>query len=560
MNIINNEKEYLKVVDFCYDEILKIKNDIIDYLSQYNYFTIDYIKNLDSLNIHKANFFEQYIPPNNKFFNLNELFQFTQKIINLIKEKISSFSFLTNLISKSINEINAKFEENNNIVKKMKSIHLELEKDLDIKMKSTELLKKNFFSKANEAENLLIEYQKKKKKQKIKNQNKEININKEKIDLILKKMQNAEKEYINSFPNFVNIEESFLKEIEDFTNTKITYLTLNIELIKQLIQNFIINYNNSIKMCFVEEDELREIITQLGGKLSSIIEKNKLIKNSFTKAKIEPYKMKLLNEHKIQLFSCDLYKDLSSIEFDEEDIFEIANQIYGNLSVQNPKYNLEIEKAKIITNKICNKILSFSNKEIRLEKPTNEELKEIYNLMNSKNNRKIFIEKLNEFRNHGIFFIPDENFNIIADILNYMLNKVMNDSDFYCAKNCLILSQTYYKIESNKKIYLQAKIKDNPIFKSKTFWDGFIFYSIEKEKNETFDANNPIVSNTNENEKNKQYSQIVFTQLISLTDNMINFGLNKEIIKELINPRIEYYKLNKESVNLIMNLLESYNS
>ena len=46
MNIINNEKEYLKVVDFCYDEILKIKNDIIDYLSQYNYFTIDYIKNL----------------------------------------------------------------------------------------------------------------------------------------------------------------------------------------------------------------------------------------------------------------------------------------------------------------------------------------------------------------------------------------------------------------------------------------------------------------------------------------------------------------------------------
>lgn len=45
MNIINNEKEHLKVVEFCYDEILKIKNDIIDYLSQYNYFTIDYIKN-----------------------------------------------------------------------------------------------------------------------------------------------------------------------------------------------------------------------------------------------------------------------------------------------------------------------------------------------------------------------------------------------------------------------------------------------------------------------------------------------------------------------------------
>ena len=117
MNIINNEKEHLKVVEFCYDEILKIKNDIIDYLSQYNNFTIDYLKNLNNLHINKANFFEKYIP-NNKYFNLSELIQISQKIINLIKEKISSFSFLTNLITKSINEINGKFEENNNILKK----------------------------------------------------------------------------------------------------------------------------------------------------------------------------------------------------------------------------------------------------------------------------------------------------------------------------------------------------------------------------------------------------------------------------------------------------------
>ena len=34
------------------------------------------------------------------------------------------------------------------------------------------------------------------------------------------------------------------------------------------------------------------------------------MKKSFRKIKIEPFKMKLLNEHKIQLFSSDLYKDL----------------------------------------------------------------------------------------------------------------------------------------------------------------------------------------------------------------------------------------------------------
>ena len=371
-------------------------------------------------------------------------------------------------------------------------------------------------------------------------------------------MQNAENDYINSFPNLLNIEESFLSTIEDFNNNKILFLKDNIDLITELIQNFIINYKNSIKMCFVEDDEIRSMIDiKLSEKVSDRIEKNKLSKISIKKIQKEPYKMKLLNERKIQLFSCDLYKDFSSNELDENDIFEIANKIYGSLSLQNPNYNLEIEKEKIITNEITNKVLAFSNKKITLEKPTNEQLKEIYNLMNSNYNRKIFIEKLNELRNHGIFYIPDESFNIIGDILNEMLSKVMKDSDFYCAKNCIILSQTYYKIEKDKKIFLQIKIKDNPLFKSKNFWDEFILYSIEIGKNEAIELNNnDIINNINENENNTQFSKIVFAQLFALTDNMIIFGLDKEIIKELINPLIENYKLNEESVNLIMNLLQ----
>ena len=47
-------------------------------------------------------------------------------------------------------------------------------------------------------------------------------------------------------------------------------------------------------------NELREIIDiNLSQKLCDLIEKNKLMKKSFRKIKIEPFKMKLLNEHKI---------------------------------------------------------------------------------------------------------------------------------------------------------------------------------------------------------------------------------------------------------------------
>ena len=51
-------------------------------------------------------------------------------------------------------------------------------------------------------------------------------------------------------------------------------------------------------------------------------------------------------------------------EFDEDDIFEIANQIYENLSLQKPNYNLEIEKEKIIQIKLLIKFCLFQIKKL----------------------------------------------------------------------------------------------------------------------------------------------------------------------------------------------------
>ena len=67
---------------------------------------------------------------------------------------------------------------------------------------------------------------------------------------------------------------------------------------------------------------------------------------------------------KFNFFSSDFYKYLSLNEFDEDDIFEIANQIYENLSLQKPNYNLEIEKEKIITIKLLLKFYLFQIKKL----------------------------------------------------------------------------------------------------------------------------------------------------------------------------------------------------
>ena len=549
MNIICNETENLKKVDIYYNEIVKIKKNLIDYFTKYNESTKEHLKNLKNLQKNYSNNLKKN--EINNECDMSQLYKLTQFIPSLIKEKIGAFSLLTNLLTQSINEVNNTFEENDRILKNIESDYIESKKDLENKNKLMEKLKNNFFSKAQETENLLIKYQKEKKSSKLKNNNKDMN---EKIEESLNEMKRAEEEYINLLPNIQNLEDSFISSIESFKNTKKTILCSNVNLLKESIQNFIINYKNAFKMIFIEQDEeLREMIElKLGEEIEKLIEKNRLINKPFRKCKIEPYKMKLLDTHKEQLFSCDLYKDLTSNEIDDNDIFEIANKIYENLSLKNPKYNIEIEKDKIITNNIANKILAFSNQNISLEKPTKEEINKIKKLMDSKYNREIFIQKLNEFRNHGVFIIPNENYIIIGEIINSILNRIMNDSDYYSAKNCIILSQTFYKKKDEQKIFLQEEIKNNPLFKNELFWDNFILYSIQVGITESINSN----LNCDMNGDIKQYNNIVFAQLIPLADNMIEFGLDKEVIKELINPKIEYYKLSEESKKIIMDILE----
>ena len=548
MNIICNETENLKKVEIYYNEIVKIKKNLIDYFTKYNESTKEYLKNLKNLQKNYSNNLKKN--EINNECDMSELYKLTILIPSLIKEKIGAFSLLTDLLTKSINEVNNTFEENDRILKNIESDYIESKKDLENKNKLMEKLKNNFFSKAQETENLLIKYQKEKKSSKLKNNNKDMN---EKIEESLNEMKRAEEEYINLLPNIQNLEDSFISSIESFKNTKKTILCSNVNLLKESIQNFIINYKNAFKMIFIEQDEeLREMIElKLGEEIEKLIEKNRLINKPFRKCKIEPYKMKLLDTHKEQLFSCDLYKDLTSNEIDDNDIFEIANKIYENLSLKNPKYNIEIEKDKIITNNIANKILAFSNQNISLEKPTKEEINKIKKLMDSKYNREIFIQKLNEFRNHGVFIIPNENYIIIGEIINSILNRIMNDSDYYSAKNCIILSQTFYKKKDEQKIFLQEEIKNNPLFKNELFWDNFILYSIQVGITESISSNLNYM-----NGDIKQYNNIVFAQLIPLADNMIEFGLDKEVIKELINPKIEYYKLSEESKKIIMDILE----
>ena len=95
------------------------------------------------------------------------------------------------------------------------------------------------------------------------------------------------------------------------------------------------------------------------------------------------------------------------------------------------------------------------------------------------------------------------------------------------------------------------------MFKSKLFWDDFILYSIQIGISDSVNITINNTSYSSEVIEPVNYDNIVFGQLIPLTDNMIEFGLDKNVIQELILPKIQYYNLSEESKNLILDFLKS---
>ena len=193
----------------------------------------------------------------------------------------------------------------------------------------------------------------------------------------------------------------------------------------------------------------------------------------------------------------------------------------------------------------------FLTSEPMVDVPQND-IENLKTILNEMKYRIEFLQNLNDLRVKGVFIIPEKNFNIISDILYLCLNTVFRDNDFYSGKNVIILSQTFYYLDNGKKIYLNKKLFKHPTIKEDRFWSELINYSITQE------ANNLKNSDKLKDESTSHFhlSNLVFSQLLPLSDNMLEFGLREEKIKEIIAPFIKQYNLDKaleESIYGVLN-------
>ena len=231
---------------------------------------------------------------------------------------------------------------------------------------------------------------------------------------------------------------------------------------------------------------------------------------------------------------------------DDAFMFTIKTIFENYELIEKENIDINFEENKNKTQRYIMKIIeniNYSDDKKRNEL-SKEEITDLINLLNVHDNRIIFLQKLSDYRVKGKYILSDKDFIILSQIFNFICDNMKIKSDFRVAELLIIISQTYYTVNKKGKKYLQSSFKDNELFKQKMFWEDYLTYSINKEIIKMLKVEDNILEDKEITDY--KYSNIIFTQILTLIDIMHEFNLDSQTIKDILQPKIIFYRLNDE--------------
>jgi len=592
MSELSTEFENVNISREYFSFIKEVYNDYIKYIKQYKLIAGEYSKKLNQLQ-------EKYSPQlkelnksnKKKYKNLNSkfIYSLTSTIPKIIVQLIENVQYITNGIESSIKVLETTLNEKTNLALKYQECYDESKANLLKNYKTIDKLKTSYMNSMSSCEDLIYKYfyskniqkeknKKIKKDKKDKKEKKEKKDKKDKIDLASniteEQMNNSianskklETQYKNSFESTDILEKNFNASATEY-NEKMNQFSWDLLIkLKDTIIDFIVILKNSFKLPLSEIDLILPEICDIDNstlKEKIVDESNNKLKN----AKPIKYKLKCANQpmtiegkynpNNHIVIAEDGFKDLFFI--DDLPTFLTLKKFFENFElIDNEEIDLKLEEEKMKGKDLTSKMLSFRENQIGNSNIllSEEEIDELNNLLDKHYNRVLFLQSLSTFRAKGSYELPIDVFELVYKFFLTIIDKIERDKDFHCAKNIIILSQTYYYLKSGKKIYLQEKIKDNELFRKDDFWKECLEYTIEKEivNSVKTDSENGTLIKENQKESDNFYGNIVFAQLVPLSDNMIEFGLDRKKIKEIIKPIIKHYNMNEQSIDVIDDII-----
>ena len=577
MNSISSDNEAINIPDNYFEFSKQIYEYLSKYLKSYKTETSEYLKKLIKIQ-------EKYI---SKLKGIEEL----KKIKNIDSDNITFLSTkIYNAIKVQVSELQLFLKGTDDIIKSFEktikdksliSVSLNEYDDtynsLQKKYKEVEKAKNIFFEHASKTEDLIYKFY---NQPNINPNNKDFiiinSVTKSQIDNSIKNTKKYENEYSNLIKSAKYIEDKLIESIDNHNNNMIKNTCELLTNMKDNIINFLLMLENSFKVPLGEIDTYLPELLNLNEykKIEEIINSSYKKTEAFKRMDVEKYNIKIIPDNNDKnlndedfIYIIEDKEILNTVKMMEENFdLIVKNSISEINSPEKLRCRLLIYKLLSFTKKVKKLIKDLENQEKGIEindninfeitedySITKEEIDELFKLLEKGDNRMIFLRKFNNFRRFGTLEIPPREFHIICDIMNMIIKYVKGDKNLEAQISVVILSETYYKIENQEKIYILNYIKHNQIFHEKDFWFDFINKSILKEVQRNL--KNDLIKNSDkdiENAKRKKFENLIFAQILPIIKTMTEFGLEETIICDILESLVMYYQLTETSKNMLL--------
>ena len=532
----NIQKNFEEILSY-YQLAIKYLKDVLEEIEHYSF-------NLNSIN---ADFLTK---KNSKF---NDIFNLLNNTIKFNND--NSRKFINNTISN--------FEKYNLQLKQLTQNYSNFKQFSEMytsQQKKLTKIREKFIDSASVAESKTLEKFLKRNEKQFDEKN-----------IIPKKLQKDVQDNLKKYQTCI---EETNKKREEFILKQKNLIKLDIELEQLDINIYYDVINNYLSL--YKEKTITFINKYMKKLIKQLQEKNleKEIKEHFSSIKsndkndeknpivFEGYKTKIDHDNCSNGEELDIY--LETVNFLDKNLKEIFDND-----------TFEKEKLKANLRDWIKKFFSFDDKSIEIDKNVIDEY--YYNALKQPFIHKTFLKIVTDMRTSTHFNRHKQLIDLLGQSLKIILEEARKNKDYWSAKNCLILSQTFYYMENNIKIFSCDCLKKNIWLETYEFWDGFCSYMIDEELKKLIEQNQEL--NLEDIKQNKQYSEklcskigdIIFSQVITMISNILMFTDNHsyaiQLIESLKEKFIYFPKKNidilYQSVStdekLIKQLLEEYN-
>ena len=581
-----------------YRLITQMYKEELEYIRSYKIQLSDYFKKVLNLQVSIGSKLGK--PPeefaNASWIDFTPVLKLTQLIPKIIQKQLENIKTFMDEIDKYLKTIDNFLSEKAKMIKRFQQQYDDTNNDLVKRYIEVEKVKISFLNSIDKSEDIIARYYDNKKKLEEAKAN---NVN----DNELKILNDKNKEYESQKKSIINTTKKYENEYNKVINNSTKYEDKFVSIINECIngikgvscdlndklKDITINFYTSIRESFripldlidnnlaylKETDEKENLNTAMIKKFNNECKfvhilpirynlKSLEINNLKDKKDNSSNKISILTKNNNESFFANRKSGFIKFEdgfeemtyFEDDIILYTVRDMFNNFDLINHNgIDIDIEEEKNITKTYVSKIISNMTNKLNVDYDEKDKQK-LLSLLDSHYNRVIFLHKLNDYRATCKFELTEKDYQILGELFLYTINTSKKENDYHSIEMVIILSKTYYILrDKDKKVYLQNLIIDNECFKSKEFWEELLLYSISKD---VVRSNKRETINTEDAKKYKIKSDnIVFSQLLSLIDNMFDFGVEEKLVKEIIEPKILFYKIEDKLKNTIYDYIKT---